>query len=319
MGELETTINRADPIEYLMRRKFPEEKGDNFVKDIIRNLSLPSSDHLTRDYNSQELYYLELIKKPKMEIQNLVNHEKLKEEHEKGFFFDRPSAEADFQEWYRMPNWSLEEALALSLGKNPKKVNPDSLDNYSNYNNNFNSTHKSSSLYKEYKLRMETLIRYINSKKISAHPTPLEFINWLQENDFSIPKELEKLVYERWGKPVDLQSQYKQLKIENQKIKETLEIQEKQLTELLKEKQILNNDINRLSQSFSVRERESMVKLIVVMAVSEYKYNPKAQRNKAVSNILQDFKRLGLSLDRTTILKFLHDGIELLPPKPGEY
>ena len=49
-------------------------------------------------------------------------HEREAERVEAGHFFNRPDAGADFTHWARMDFWTLEESVALLLGKNPEKV-----------------------------------------------------------------------------------------------------------------------------------------------------------------------------------------------------
>lgn len=308
MPEIPVLPKHLRSIEYLMRKKFGEEDRKNFptIRDIIENLSSHPADSLVRDYNQRELYFLELSKKSAEEIQNLVNEEKSKEKKEelaKGFFFDRLSADANFQEWYRMPNWSIEEALALSLGKDPKIVNPDSLDNYSNYNHNFNSHHKSSTLYKDYKLRMETLIRFINAKKMSMHPTPLEFIAWAQENDFSIPEELKNLIHKRWIRSNGLKPENETLQEEFQKIKS--------LYEELKNQQIKEENEEKLNPKI----KTSLHTLILVMAIEKYRYNPEAEKNISTTNIRSAVERYGLKIDDNTIRARLDEAYNELKTK----
>jgi hypothetical protein len=50
--------------------------------------------------------------------QNLV----YADEKEAGRFFNKPAAQADFDHWSKMPYWNIDEAVALSLGKDPEKV-----------------------------------------------------------------------------------------------------------------------------------------------------------------------------------------------------
>jgi hypothetical protein len=291
-----------------MRKKFGDENRKNSatIRDIIEKLSSHPADSLAYDYNQQELYFLVLSKKSTEEIQNLVNEERSKErkeELEKGFFFDQPSADANFQEWYRMPDWSIEEAVALSLGKDPKIVNPDSLDNYSNYNHNFNSYHKGSTLYKDYKLRMETLIRFINAKKVSTHPTPLEFVTWAQENDFYIPEELKNLIHKRWVISNDSKTENETLQEEFQKIKS--------LYEELKKQPIKEENEEKLNP----KVKTSLHTLILVMAIEKYRYNPESEKNISTTNIRSAVERYGLKIDDNTIRARLDEAYNELKTK----
>ncbi|MEN8949721.1 hypothetical protein [Planktotalea arctica] len=62
-------------------------------------------------------------------------------------------------------------------------------------------------------------------------------------------------------------------------------------------------------------ERVSLLKLVAGMAIEQYAYDPGAQRNEAIKNISDDLDRLGLSLDRKTIRKWLKEACEFIDPQ----
>ena len=64
------------------------------------------------------------------------------------------------------------------------------------------------------------------------------------------------------------------------------------------------------------KERESLYKLIIGMAVAGYKYDPTAARNDAVGDIYNDLEELGVAVDQDTIRKWLREAAQQLPPKP---
>ena len=64
------------------------------------------------------------------------------------------------------------------------------------------------------------------------------------------------------------------------------------------------------------RERESLLKMVIAMAVLGYKYDPSANRSKAPQEIADDLTSLGLSLDVDTVRKHLKAAALLLPEKP---
>ena len=67
------------------------------------------------------------------------------------------------------------------------------------------------------------------------------------------------------------------------------------------------------SKTLSTRERESLLKLIIGMAIAGYSYNPSAKRNDAVADITNDLEKLGIELSDDTIRKYLNEAKELLP------
>lgn len=65
----------------------------------------------------------------------------------------------------------------------------------------------------------------------------------------------------------------------------------------------------------ATRERESLLKLVIGMAVKGYRYDPKASRSDKVKEIADDLATLGIPLDPDTVRKYLREGRELLPPE----
>ena len=57
-----------------------------------------------------------------MEQDKAIEKEKADKEEDNRFFYDR-SSRADYGEWTKKGNWSVDQATALLLGKNPDIVN----------------------------------------------------------------------------------------------------------------------------------------------------------------------------------------------------
>lgn len=64
------------------------------------------------------------------------------------------------------------------------------------------------------------------------------------------------------------------------------------------------------------KERETVLKLILGMAMAGYKFDPKALRNSATTEITTDLERLGLGLDQDTVRNWLKEASGLMPSKP---
>lgn len=69
------------------------------------------------------------------------------------------------------------------------------------------------------------------------------------------------------------------------------------------------------SKDLKTRERDTLLKLIIGIAVEQYGFNPKSKRNEATNNIQSDLATCGISMDVDTILKKLREASELLPPQ----
>lgn len=69
---------------------------------------------------------------------------------------------------------------------------------------------------------------------------------------------------------------------------------------------------NQTSDSVSTKERDSLLKLVIGMAIGGYRYDPQQTRNAATREIQDDVQTLGLSIDAGTVLKYLKQGAELV-------
>jgi hypothetical protein len=103
---------------------------------------------------------------------------------EKQQFFNRPEAGADFSHWARMSYWSAEEAVALILGKDPKRVNLINLDEYSTTVSPF---------IQKYKKLKELIDRTVEMEDPPHRATPRQCVEWARKIDSEIPVELQKL------------------------------------------------------------------------------------------------------------------------------
>lgn len=63
----------------------------------------------------------------------------------------------------------------------------------------------------------------------------------------------------------------------------------------------------------SDKERKSLLKIILGMALTNYEFDPKAERSSIVSEITSDLELHGISLDKDTVRKWLKEAISLLP------
>lgn len=86
--------------------------------------------------------------------------------------------------------------------------------------------------------------------------------------------------------------------------------------ELRKFEESVNDTPANADKPLTNIERDSLLKLVIGMAVSGYRYAPYAKKNTAVADIAADLALLGLPLGDDTIRKYLKQGNELLPAKP---
>lgn len=98
-------------------------------------------------------------------------------------FFNEPEAVADFATWVLLTPWSPDQAIALSLGKNPDVVNADTL-----------APHivalKASPFAASYRRRLRYLQAAIKRGDIKAEIYPNSFLRWAFTNQIEVDKGL---------------------------------------------------------------------------------------------------------------------------------
>jgi hypothetical protein len=120
-----------NPIEFLVARKFPDVLAvlSGAGPPSLRPRATPSPKY--REKRRQEIadYKATLRAMPPDALQALLESETKKSDEEeratidpeeKARFYNQPYANADFNHWSRAAHWTLDEAVALSLGKNPE-------------------------------------------------------------------------------------------------------------------------------------------------------------------------------------------------------
>jgi reverse gyrase len=73
------------------------------------------------------------------------------------------------------------------------------------------------------------------------------------------------------------------------------------------------------SSPLSKKERDSLLELVIGMAIGGYRYDPTASKNTATADIVKDLADLGISIDAGTVLKYLNMAKNtVLPAKPRQ-
>ncbi len=194
-------IPKTDEVSFLVNRKFNKLRTQNIDIRLLKEYSDPdyaSFDHnlrfaLSKDRLTEaEAYRAKLLTMDKAEIAELYRlelHNKNLEEDQTRFFHSK-IAEADYDYWSKMSHWTLEEAVALSFGKNPEVVSTKTLSSIPSYLSPF---------IQEYQKLMKLAVRAIAWKKLYNPMLPTMHVNWVLHNEISFPAELRDLVKDRQG------------------------------------------------------------------------------------------------------------------------
>lgn len=281
-------------IAFLIGSKFPDHR---WLRDPDRprvrraGTNPPDLPEEQRGAALAELqaYEAELSAKPLEEIRALFNAEGRRqseearrrrqartEADERNRFFNRASADADFDHWSKAAYWTIDEGIALLLGKAPDVVNWDSVADYVAV----------SPFARRYAKLRDLALRAQRSGQLAQRIEPLRFLDWANRNGIAMP--------------VDLQERVKVASGPHQ-------------PEASASAQSAESKARPEGKTLQTRERDTLLKLVIGMAVTKYKFDPQATRSTAISEIVDDLASSGITLDPKTVRKWLSEATDLLP------
>lgn len=315
--------NFHDKVRYLVDRKFPGVRSLKATTDRVEKLS--SEERADRIANA-DAYERELRSLPPEEVAKLYRQaqsqeladkkrrEKLEAEHqERQRFYNQPQAQADFDHWSKAVYWTLEEAIALAFGKEPEVVNWKAVEPY----------RKASPFVMRYARVRDLARRAKNLDQITDPCLPGHFLAWAQRNDFSVPEALTQAVEARGTAIADWQALFEKADADRSDLMQALEEAQKLIDDLrasdAQTMAVLERARNELAAAkssdgqLSTRERETLLKLIIGMAMKGYAYDPVSSRSATPREISDDLAAHGLAVSDDTVRKWLKVAAELLP------
>jgi hypothetical protein len=281
----------SEMIAYLVGSKFPDQR---WLRDPARPRITRSGEDATQIAEEQRLaalaeleaYEAELRGKSAEEVRALYEAERRRQRgerrrkrqaraqaEERGRFFNRPGAEADFLQWSKAAYWTLDEGVALLLGRAPELVSWASVSDYAQL----------SPFVRQYAQVRDLAVRARERAQLALRNEPRAFLDWAKRSGITYPSQLEQHVRSAacGGKGEDAQASPQEM--------------------VTTEKPLLT------------RERDTVLKLLIGMAVQRYGFDARAKRGTAVSEIVNDLDSLGISLDPKTVRKWLNEAADLLP------
>ena len=318
--------NRNELIEFLVHRKFrsvlavlssaPNQPRANRTTTLERAIG-----HQERDRYRSELRIISPDQLQSLYEVELAAAREEAEQEENARFFNLPHADADFEHWSKMEHWSLDEAIALAMGKAPEIVSWDKI----------KALKDISAFVRRYARLRDLAERAKVWEKLFDPVLPTIFIKWAEDNEIALPVELQEKTTKLRGKLVDWKKNYDELRsMYDQHIHGWREIVEKQKglikakDELIQAKQarivqfetelaaIRDAPPAETARLQSPIERQNMLKAIYVMATKGYGYDPAQKRSTIVPEIVNDLTLAGLPLSEDTVRRYLKDALDNL-------
>ncbi|MGI9353864.1 MAG: hypothetical protein ACR2PF_01670 [Rhizobiaceae bacterium] len=232
--------------------------------------------------------------------------------------FDADGVEVDYWYWLHMSGWDFYQATALSFG-----VEPEPWSEFEDYR------HIAADVVCDC---ADKRMRVLRSRLFPTNDitiAPLEFCTWSVKHKMLLPKELLQALDDVEGTNLT-EVAFEGAEV-NEKVKAVEEVIAKQevkakqgeiakqdvKTKQEKSAKLKTNGKQRLEAkhkpALETRERKSLLKLVIGMAVQHYKFDQKSERPGVAYAIQNDLDQLGLKLSEDTIRKYLAEGKKLLP------
>jgi hypothetical protein len=317
-----------DFIEFLVRRKYPSPRVSRAPPPFGRvygySDTRESAAEARRDKEVSD--YKEALRALAAEdFAALLNSEQVKEAseiqakaeaEEQARFYNQPHANADVWFWSKAAYWTLEEAIALSFGKNPQYVSWDTLSRLK----------VNSPFIERYRRLRDLATRAIYIQKLYDPALPGFYLQWIKANKLEFPEDLEAAVIAHGGAFADWKANYDELfaMYESHKA-DWIKIADSwkgQALKAIEERDMARDQLNSAFKeaketatpetSLGKRERESMLKLIAAMAIGGYGHDPKAARSETVKSIVDDLERAGMTLSDDTIRRYLNGAMDFM-------
>ncbi|MBC7282957.1 hypothetical protein [Hoeflea sp.] len=208
----------------------------------------------------------------------------------------QPLYAADFAYYARARYWLNGEAVCLSLGADPRSVEKAKRE----LENSLGAKQRQlAPFFRMHSQFSELVARYFNDR-FASDRSPRFWIDWLREMKLPCPSELVEAVETYGGPVVDWKQRAEQAEAE-------LETSLQRVADL--EKAIVDTSLN---QTGTTRQRETLLRVLIGIALEQYGYDPKKARNSAPKQISDDLALHGLSVSDDTIRKYLNEASELL-------
>ena len=312
-------LGRKEIIEFLVLRKFRPL--------VLASLSakLPPGGTTTLDrvlrHEEKNKYRSELESLPVDRLQSLYESEQENsltdmQREEEARFFNQPQAKADFDYWSKAEHWSLEEAVALAMGKAPELVSWAKIQSYAQV----------SPFVQKYGRLRDLAHRAVPWKKLYDPVLPTIFLRWANDNEITVPAELSEKVFNLKGEAADWKKNYDELHaMYDQHIADWKKIADQLTAEVLSGRKRISEleQVVLDSKTISVApqalkpqspvERQNMLKVIFSMAIRGYAYKPEDKRSTVVTEIVGDTALQGIAVSDDTVRRYLNEARECLP------
>ncbi|MCB1518919.1 MAG: hypothetical protein KDJ19_15060 [Hyphomicrobiaceae bacterium] len=265
------------------------------------------------------------------------------DQEERARIYNRAEGNAEFEYWGRCAYWKIDEAVVLSMGKDPRRASWA-------YIKRFETV---SPFARECAQRHELATRARSFGQLWELTNPGLFLGWAKQVGLEVPNELVEAVraagtyVTNWKDQYDNQKKLtdelsatidalhdtlkKRDEEEKRHLDEFMQRHDSQLSKalaLIKEYRIEREKLmeelqkartkSKPEKILGTKERDSLLKLVIGMAKGGYGFVPDATRSPIAGEIASDLALAGIPLDEDTVRKYLVQAKQFLPQDEAE-
>lgn len=209
-------------------------------------------------------------------------------EYEAKHPFNQPEAIATdkvIEFWSRAEHWTILEAAILINGRNPDAISESNIE--------FDQTQTTIATALKNLLNLLERARYAGT--ISRTNSPKHYIDWLELKQIEMPAKLKEMTLQLSKTPFSVSA-------ENRQLRQKIAALESQLASTPPLVEPIANE-----KPIHPKEKASLLKLVLGMAIKGYSYDPKSTRSTQISEIASDLRQVGLALDEDTVRGYLNE------------
>lgn len=285
-------------INHLVNEKFG--KGLVLMSAIVAGVKTlqnkKEDDAITSEHLKIEQFRQSLNDLPQHELMALYEKSLAEEKQrtkqlaineENARFYNLQSAQADFLFWTKTEFWTIEEAIALSLGRDPRIVTWQAI-----------STHKPVTVFiKKFINRRELALRVSHAKQLNGLITPIDFIKWAQKTQIELPQKLIDEVSKIDAGEINWQEKYLELKAEYDAL-------------------VLQKSSSKKTES--TRQVNNLLRTLASLAIETYRHNIKTERAELAQKIIDDMSKHTKVMSNQSVEDWLSEGAKQIALNPSE-
>ena len=243
-------------------------------------------------------------------------------------FFNDSKASANFARWAKRPCWTLDEATALILGKNPEIVDWAHIEPLIGAS--------------PFAARFADIRRHLTHARQNGQlfdPIgPGQFLTWARERGVVLPQALEGCIDDRRNRTIYV-AEFGEDATDGKACSDVVSNdaarsdgtgepysdtvicfnrEQSRLRAMAERMKAAEEALPEGEEEPAGQEPEALLKMMIAMAIGRYGFDPQSGRNSTVTDIVRDLEKVGLTLSPATVRKWLREATICLPDGASE-